>query len=89
MNTKNEVWQGAEEMRIATVNKRKDEEHAAIVKHQQLILRVNHWRSCLNCINWMEKPMSGKTFYCLLYKAIPPPDVIVNGCRDWDDDIPF
>lgn len=71
--------------RLAESVARKEREQASIVDHQERLLYANIWRSCLNCINWSEKPNLG----CRIYKALPPPKVIVHGCRDWDDDIPF
>jgi hypothetical protein len=70
-------------------NDHKDELQATLEKHQRRLIDAHIWRTCLNCINWYEVPMSGKTYVCQLYKATPPPQVIVHGCRDWDDDIPF
>jgi hypothetical protein len=57
----------------------------AILKHQKRLLDAKLWRSCLNCINWIEKPNIG----CMKFRALPPPNVIVHGCKDWEDDIPF
>lgn len=75
--------------RLAAAEKQREEKNAAILKHQETLLKAAIWRSCINCINWQEIPMSGRTMRCGLYKQTPPPNVIVNGCRDWEDDIPF
>ena len=63
--------------------------HEKLTDIQKLVVRQSGWRTCLNCINWREVPMSGQTMICGLYKATPPPNIIVHGCRDWEDDIPF
>lgn len=69
--------------------KHKDETQAAIEKHQRRLIDANIWRTCLSCLYWEEIPMSGRTMICGKFKQTPPPQVIVHGCREWDNDIPF
>lgn len=40
--------------------------------------------SCINCINWDNKPEE-----CVKFKQRPPAEVIVLGCAEWEQDIPF
>jgi len=61
---------------------RKEAEHETIKKFQNTLLNRAIWRSCLNCDNW-DGSQCGK------WRMMPPPHVIVNGCKDWEDDIPF
>ena len=83
MNTEATKWlETADQIRLREVEKRKVEEHEAIKKHQDLLMRTHTWRTCLNCDNWSQNK-------CIKFKAVPPPHVIVNGCKDWEDDIPF
>lgn len=42
------------------------------------------YRTCLNCINWNDR-----TELCQKYKSRPPLKVIVTGCEEHDDEIPF
>jgi hypothetical protein len=60
------------------------------IEFQDKMLRSGHWLSCLNCDYWAKK--NGKPTgveQCELFKAVPPIHVIVNGCKDHMDDIPF
>lgn len=43
------------------------------------------FRNCLTCAHWIEdeNPMCGK------YKMRPPTKIIVSGCEDHTDNIPF
>lgn len=54
---------------------------------QAKLVTAQHWQSCLNCINWQGN--LGMEPRCELFKAVPPPHIIVNGCRDHENDIPF
>lgn len=51
---------------------------------QDFAVRVGMWKTCLNCIEW-DKASEG----CGKFRAVPPPHIIVSGCPDHDDDIPF
>lgn len=51
--------------------------------HRELIER-GMFKTCLNCDH---KDPKGST--CNLYKAVPPMEVIVYGCNDWIEVIPF
>jgi hypothetical protein len=68
----------------ADIEQRKEAEHEVIKQFQQTLLHKAVWRSCLNCDMFSET--QGK---CTKFNALPPPHVIVNGCKDWEDDIPF
>lgn len=47
--------------------------------------------SCLNCSHWTgEAPTNGEPpEACRLFKARPPARIIVTGCPDHTDNIPF
>lgn len=76
-----------------------DETQKAIEDYQKALLRSGFWRSCLNCGLWNdpktpEQTRSGSAdpIYpegCLKFRMMPPVNIIVHGCRDWQDDIPF
>ena len=51
--------------------------HKELIEHHVV-------RSCLNCENW-----SGLHNECLEFETIPPPEVIVYGCKQWTPAIPF
>lgn len=40
--------------------------------------------TCTNCEFW-----DSKTNTCMTYESLPPPDVIVAGCEEWELYIPF
>lgn len=48
------------------------------------------FRSCLNCSHWTgENPVNVPAENCGLHRARPPARVIVTGCDDHSDIIPF
>jgi len=51
--------------------------------HRRMI-RTLELESCINCDWWEDKDES-----CFKYKVTPPIDVIVFGCEEWTDPIPF
>lgn len=88
------VEYSAEEHRLKGVQARKDEEQAAIEKHQKLLVRSNIWRTCLNCSQFVcrQRVVNNQTYddkHCSLFQMVPPPHVILHGCREWEGDIPF
>jgi len=66
-------------------------EHETVLKHQQMLLKLRLWRSCINCDNFnIKEPRTGRTMICQLYQLTPPAEIIVNSCEKWiNDDIPF
>lgn len=52
-----------------------------VTKLQEMLVVKEIWRTCLNCIHWREG--------CILFNAMPPPAIIVHGCKDHENDIPF
>lgn len=69
------------------------------IRLQLTLIHAQAWQTCLNCIHWKEKKVidmreegsvkEWTEFNCFLFKALPPPHVIVNGCEEYDYDIPF
>lgn len=51
---------------------------------QELCTKVQAWQCCLNCINWNARDET-----CAKFGARPPATIIVHGCRDHENDIPF
>lgn len=49
---------------------------------QEAQLATCVWRSCINC-----KRFEGGI--CALYKATPPPEVLVLACPSWENPLPF
>jgi hypothetical protein len=50
---------------------------------RDILIKQQRYPSCLNCVNWYEDK-------CTLFKAVPPPEVIVFSCLEaWEADIPF
>lgn len=63
---------------------------AYLTVHRDLIAR-QVFRSCLNCLNFQPaNPKRDAKESCLLYKAMPPAEVVVFSCGPgWEADIPF
>lgn len=51
-------------------------------KFQEELLRRGIWSSCVNCEHWSAT-------YCTKYNSTPPTDVLVVGCPEWQEVIPF
>lgn len=47
------------------------------------------FKSCCNCEHWLEGPPDNKLQICGKYQMRPPTKVIVCGCDDHSDNIPF
>ena len=60
--------------------------HRELVKLQLGVQKgsLSHatWHSCVNCDFFTSAG-------CRKFKAMPPPEVIVVGCEEWEDNIPF
>jgi hypothetical protein len=61
-----------------------------IIDLQLSAIRVQGWQTCINCLHWNgEVATANGPAGCGLFQAMPPPRIIVNGCRDYEADIPF
>jgi hypothetical protein len=51
------------------------------------------WHSCINCDHWsnnsVERKDSPPTELCHKWRQRPPASVIVVGCPEWQDAVPF
>ena len=47
----------------------------------------NLTRTCLNCLNWEQQ--SDEIYICKKFNLKPPPRIIINGCEEHSDIIPF
>ena len=47
------------------------------------------FRNCNNCEHWVEGPPHNRQQICGKFKMRPPTDVIVSGCPEHSDQIPF
>lgn len=45
--------------------------------------------TCLNCNHWQENPSNEFQYNCKKHNLMPPPRIIVNGCNEHSDLIPF
>lgn len=46
-------------------------------------------RTCLNCLHWIDESDPFNPGECRLAGKRPPPSIIVTGCEQHDDEIPF
>lgn len=51
---------------------------------QRFLVNGGAWQCCLNCEHWTDKDR-----LCNLFKATPPDIIVVTGCRDHSEIIPF
>lgn len=53
-------------------------------KLHRFLVKQGAVSTCLNCVGW-------KNGACIAYGApvLPPPEVLVFGCKSWDNEIPF
>jgi hypothetical protein len=47
------------------------------------------FRNCLNCAKWNDTERGDANTGCSKYQKLPPPSVIVSGCPEHSDLIPF
>lgn len=73
-----------------------DQQHQAQrIEFQERIVRSQNWTTCLNCEHWQEvttvkgQEDAKKEKGCSKYGVVPPPEVLVHGCPEWDGEIPF
>ncbi len=58
------------------------------IKLRNHLVSSGRWRSCLNCEYWVGH--AGLVApHCDMFKAMPPPHIIVTGCNEHIDNIPF
>lgn len=77
----------AAEFRQRDADKRQAAREASnkvVVEQQTQDIENGKWRCCLNCMYW-DKDKAG----CSKFKATPPPHIVVHGCVEHEDDIPF
>jgi len=53
------------------------------IKLQDKMVAAYVWQTCLNCSNFLKDET------CDLFKARPPAYIIVSGCKEYEQDIPF
>jgi len=55
----------------------------------ELMLEEGWFRTCYNCEHWIEGPPDNLQQICGKYKQRPPTKIIVCGCEDHSDNIPY
>lgn len=56
---------------------------------QAKLVSAQVWQTCLNCVYWHRNNTSAGDEGCDKFNAMPPPHIVVNGCPDHENDIPF
>ncbi len=71
------------------------ERDSLILAHKGMIER-GVLPSCLNCLYWqhitkvhLDDNTTQAYHHCSKWKQVPPPEVIVYSCPNWEQDIPF
>ena len=75
--------------RILTDTIRKDAMNKLALLFANFMDENGFFKSCLNCEHWLEGPPDNKLQICGKYKARPPTNIIVCGCEEHSDNIPF
>jgi hypothetical protein len=50
---------------------------------------AGYHRTCLTCESWIEGPTDNRQQLCGKYKMRPPTKIIISGCPDHTDLIPY
>lgn len=70
-----------------------DETIKTLQDFQTAVIRKGLWQTCLNCDHWsnnsVERKAINSTEMCFHWKVRPPANVIVVGCSNWQDIVPF
>jgi hypothetical protein len=68
-----------------TQHRRVLEKHQVfIIKSQKSMIQTFAWNCCLNCDHWNREKQ-----WCNKWNVLPPLEVIVVGCEDYENAIPF
>lgn len=59
------------------------------IKMQEVMIKRDLWQSCMGCDNYTKENGAPTPFYCTVHHAVPPPNIVVSGCPDYQMDIPF
>lgn len=64
------------------------------IEFQTRLVKSHIWQSCLNCEHWTHQVVmtpneQSETDLCGKFRAVPPPHIIVHGCKDHLADVPF
>ena len=46
-------------------------------------------KTCVQCIHWVNGPMTAPIEHCGLAEQRPPAHIIAYGCEKYEDEIPF
>lgn len=63
---------------------RAQQQQAQRIEFQKRVILHHNWATCLNCEYW-----DAAKEHCEKFDAKPPLEVVVVGCNDWIEDIPF
>lgn len=67
----------------------------SINKYTRLLADIGLFKSCINCSHWIEGTQEGSLLkpeqkqLCGKFKMRPPTKIIVNGCDEHSDQIPY
>lgn len=76
--------------RVEEYSKQVEELREVATKRMELqakLIDVHAWQTCLNCLYWQGN--MGMPGQCEKFKATPPLHIVVSGCPDHENDIPF
>jgi len=85
----NRIMAKTDAERILSDTVRSDAMNTLALEMAKWMNEVGLFRSCLNCEHWIEGPPDNRQQMCGKYKMRPPTKIIVCGCDDHTDNIPF
>lgn len=57
---------------------------------ERTAVRRGFWACCTNCAHWGPNALpSALQPGCMKFKAMPPWETIVIGCKEWEFGVPF
>jgi hypothetical protein len=75
--------------RILTDTMRKDAMNKLALILAGHMDEMGMFKSCINCEHWIEGPPNNLQQVCGKYKMRPPTKIIICGCDEHTDNIPF
>ena len=75
--------------RILTDTQRTDAMNKLALMWADYLNEIGMFKTCYNCEHWLEGPPDNRLQICGKYQQRPPTKVIICGCEEHTDNIPF
>ena len=74
---------------ILAISIRHDAMNKLALEFTAYLMDHGFFKTCANCSHWIEGPPHNRQQLCGLFKQRPPTNIIVSGCPEHSDNIPF